>query len=204
MERRKLIQTISAIPVVGALLAFMSPIYRVLRPTAKAFDFTRPVDQIDLRSQRIAFVDELEEDWATVEFVYRQVNVEYSARGQQINSVPGYITRIPDEFVSGDLPEDRYYCLQRICPHLGCTFNYVDEAQDVRNEYNFPQAADHPYYCCPCHLSVYDPIEMAEIDGEPARGKVVSGPAPRPPRRFVIEIRGNEIYISGMEGGGIA
>jgi len=204
MDRRKILQALSAVPVLGALLAFMSPIYRVLRPTAKAFEFTRPVDRVDLQAQRVAFVEELEEDWATIDFVYRQANVEYSARGQQISSVPGYITRIPDRYVTGDSPEDRYYCLQRICPHLGCTFNYVDQADDVRNEYNFPQAEDHPYYACPCHLSVYDPVGIAEVDGEDARGKVVSGPAPRPPRRFIIEVRGNEIYVSGMEGGGIA
>jgi Rieske Fe-S protein len=69
--------------------------------------------------------------------------------------------------------------------------------------YNYP-GADNPLFACPCHLSVYDPLQTQEVAGAQIRGKVVSGPAPRPPRIFEYDIKGDKLVITQLEAGGIA
>jgi Rieske Fe-S protein len=51
---------------------------------------------------------------------------------------------------------------------------------------------------CPCHLSIYDPADPA------MPGRVLSGPAPRPPRTFFYTVSGGQILAKYVEPGGIA
>lgn len=48
-----------------------------------------------------------------------------------------------------------------------------------------------PVLVCPCHASIFD-----LSDG----GKVLFGPAPRPPDRFKFRIEGEKIVVTGLEG----
>jgi Rieske Fe-S protein len=59
-------------------------------------------------------------------------------------------------------------------------------------------------FACPCHLSVYDPLQTQVVDGKPVKGKVVSGPAPRPPRVFNFKEEGTKLVIESVESGGIS
>ncbi len=81
----------------------------------------------------------------------------------------------------------------RICPHLGCIFNFVKDPSECAKGYNFKP--DGPVFACPCHLSVYDIAQG---------GKVVSGPAPRPPRHFDVKKEGDQYRVVSLEAGGIA
>jgi Rieske Fe-S protein len=116
----------------------------------------------------------------------------------------------------------------RICVHLGCVFNYFGpkphagltpaqiaqgpndknwkEFNDVvRQNYNYPGAKpDQGYFACPCHFSVYD-LDAFDPAHDNKLGKVVSGPAPRPPRFFFFEVNdAGEIIAKGVESGGVA
>ncbi len=57
---------------------------------------------------------------------------------------------------------------------------------------------------------MYDPTRTTDIAGTVAgkpfdklRGKVVSGPAPRPPRTMAFDIKDGKILITDTEGGGV-
>src|SRR5262249_21214570 len=95
-----------------------------------------------------------------------------------------------------------FIIVNRICPHMGCVFNFLPDPAEAA-AYNYP-SAKNPLFACPCHLSVYDPLQTQEVDGKAIRGKVVSGPAPRPPRMFQYEIKGEQLVITSLEAGGIA
>jgi Rieske Fe-S protein len=87
---------------------------------------------------------------------------------------------------------------------MGCVFNFLPDPKEAAS-YNYPQAT-HPLFACPCHLSVYDPLQYQSpgTGGPDIRGKVVSGPAPRPPRQFQWKIEGSKLLITEAESGGIS
>ena len=119
----------------------------------------------------------------------------------------------------------------RICVHLGCVFNYFgpqpkpdapptavaagpSPATDaywnqynsvVIANYNYPGAQPNQgYFSCPCHFSVYD-LKQFDPANDGKLGKVVSGPAPRPPRFFFFELKENgDVLAKGVESGGVA
>lgn len=58
------------------------------------------------------------------------------------------------------------------CTHLQCAVNWVDASGK---------------FMCPCHGSVFD-----------IKGNVVSGPAPRPLHRRVIQVQGDTVMVGGI------
>jgi len=54
----------------------------------------------------------------------------------------------------------------------------------------FNHQTDSPALTCACHLSVFDPRQG---------GKAVSGPAVRPLPRVRLEVRGDQLYATGIE-----
>jgi Rieske Fe-S protein len=61
-----------------------------------------------------------------------------------------------------------------------------------------PKERQHALMACPCHLSIYDPGDST------MPGRVLSGPAPRPPRTFYYTLDGDRILVKLVEPGGIA
>lgn len=116
--------------------------------------------------------------------MFKQTYKEYNPEGMEVRKIPGFVVKLPD----GDV-----VAYSRICPHLGCIFNFVKDPQECLKGYNYLPKG--PVFACPCHLSVYDIAQG---------GKVVSGPAPRPPRRFDVQKDGDNIKIVSLEAGGIA
>jgi arsenite oxidase small subunit len=89
----------------------------------------------------------------------------------------------------------QFVCYSRICPHMGCIFAYVPDPHEAAKGFNYTPPKGDPVFACPCHLSVFDPLQQ---------GAVVSGPAPRGPRTFAFENKGDNIVITNIESGGIA
>ncbi len=117
--------------------------------------------------------------WEKVEFSY--------ARGPQV--YPGIAVRLPDKpDAAAGLPE--IYAACRVCPHQGCLFNYeVDYSKigDITGS-----TLNNPVFFCRCHMSIFDPAQ---------KGKVISGPANRPPWSFSLRLDNNELIIEGVEKG---
>lgn len=112
--------------------------------------------------------------------------------------------RLPWGWVRGEtlqFEESDIIVFSRICPHLGCIYNYVADFREITAGYGGyapPKERQHALMGCPCHLSIYDP-------GDPKQpGKVLSGPAPRPPRTFFYQISEERIVVDRVEPGGIA
>jgi len=66
------------------------------------------------------------------------------------------------------LKSGEFVAYSAVCKHRGCTVAYEDSK-----------------LACPCHGSVYDPANGAEV---------VAGPAPQPLDDIPVEVRGGQVY----------
>ena len=141
----------------------------------------------------------------------------------------GPVASNPDSKLTADgIEKGQIAVFSRICVHLGCVFNYFGPkpkpglpkaviAQGptsqnwtqlnnvVQSNYNYPGAKPNQgYFSCPCHFSVYD-LDQFDPAHDDKLGKVVSGPAPRPPRFFFFALDlANNVIVKGVESGGVA
>jgi nitrite reductase/ring-hydroxylating ferredoxin subunit len=79
-----------------------------------------------------------------------------------------------DSCVLVRLGEGEFVAFSQKCTHLSCAV--------------IPRP-DHGVFHCPCHEGVFDLRS----------GRVLAGPPPRPLPRIVLDIRGDEIYATGVE-----
>lgn len=218
MNRRDFLKLIVSIPVLGALALFVSPIFRYLRPSSGPLADTRietkgpltewqgesglftPPDMPKAKRQVTFDLAQFANPWDFQPFTFEQQSKEYTFRHFQASKIPGFVVRLPKDQDKDGQPA--FIIVSRICPHMGCVFNFLPDPAEAA-AYNYPQAKN-PLFACPCHLSVYDPLQTQEVGGVAKRGKVVSGPAPRPPRQFDFHISGNQLIVTALEAGGIA
>ncbi len=182
-SRRIFLKTAAGIPLAVTFGLLASPLLRYLRPTLKPLDVFGQSDQPQVE-EAVSFKDsDFPEPWTCLPFMFKQSYLEYNPEGKESRPIPGFIVKLP----SGDV-----VAYSRICPHLGCIFNFVKDPVECSKGYNFtPQG---PVFACPCHLSVYDIANG---------GKVISGPAPRPPRHFDVKKEGDSYKVVSLEAGGI-
>lgn len=182
--RRTVLKTFAAVPVALTLGVAGTLTLRYSKPTARPLDLFGPPDA-PTPAKDVVFSDaDFPEAWTCREFTFQQNFVQFNPEGNEVGNIPGYIVKLP----KGDI-----VAYSRICPHLGCVFRFVEDPAECEKDFNY--RPNGPVFACPCHLSVYDIAQG---------GKVVSGPAPRPPRKFIIERSGNEISIVDVEQGSIA
>lgn len=219
MNRRDFLKIIVGIPVLGGLAMFASPLFRYLRPssgplitteidTGKTLDVTKWQGKAGLvkppdlpeKEKEISFaLSDFPGPWSSQTFTFGQLSKEYSFKHFQTTKIPGYVVRLDSDQPDG---KPDFIIVSRICPHMGCVFNYLPDPAEAA-AYNYP-GAKNPLFACPCHLSVYDPKQKQDVSGKEIRGKVVSGPAPRPPRAFEWKIDGDKLVIVAAELGGIS
>jgi len=203
------LKALTAIPVIGGVIAILSPLFRYLKPNDKPWGiFTIQPDLPAGGAQVVGKVSQLAKPWDSFYFTYVQKFVQYDPERSEASNVPGVAIRLPkkvkfvnsDGFVGFD-GETEIVLFSRICPHLGCIYNYVSDWREVSAGYGGfrpPDWEEHALMACPCHFSIYDP----EYPGDP--GNVISGPAHRGARYFKFEIRGDDIVVTGAEVGAIA
>ncbi len=187
------LRALGAIPILGTAFAASSPLVRFFRPTVKPYEISPPPDVGEGGELVVAKASELTQAWDYRYFLYTLRLPEYTPRGAQHKQVPGVVVRLPEG------AGDDFMVISRICPHLGCIFNYERDPKGVLEHCNYP--ATGPQFCCPCHFSVYDPLQK---DAQGRRGKVISGPAPRAPFQFAWRLEGDDIVVYGMEEGSTA
>lgn len=211
VDRRSLLRGLTAIPILAMAGGLGTAILSYLRPTLRPLEFPQAEKPIN-KPFEVASLTEFAKPYDFKEFVFRQETVEYTSRGKQATDIPGFVVRIPN----GEIPASvgdagrlrsgyavaqfggQTYSLvvvSRICPHLGCIFQYHEPAT-VCSDFNFC-GGDNNLFACPCHLSVYDPTQTQDAGGTLLPGRVVSGPAPRPPFPFAFAIEGDKIVIQG-------
>ncbi len=211
IDRRTVLRAITAIPILAVLGGIGAALLSYLKPTWKPLAF--PATEKPLNKDLMAAtLEEFPNEYDFKAITFTQTTVEYSARGKQATDVPGFIVRIPagkmDPATVGvgpaglrrgfgemDYKGQKYaiVAVSRICAHLGCIFEY-HTPQEVCAGFNYC-GAKNPHFSCPCHLSVYNPVESQDVNGVLLAGHVVSGPAPRTPYPFDFEFKDNQIII---------
>lgn len=223
LKRRRFLKLATAAPVAAALAALASPLLRLLKPNVERLDPLPPDPEIGLLAPTIhdrprgeaivaANLSEVSKPWDFKYFVFAQRYPQYTPEGFKVANVPGVVIRLPYKIrlplgwaqSIGKEPkviESDLIVFSRICPHLGCIYNYVPNYKEITAGYGGyapPPQRQHALMGCPCHLSIYDPADQQ------TPGRVLSGPAPRPPRTFLFEIQGQNIVVTDVEPGGIA
>lgn len=214
IDRRRFLKLTMEVPALAGLVAIVSPLLRFLKPNVEKFRIYAPIVHDAPRGETMvaAMLSEVAKPWDFRYFVFTQKYPQYTSEGFKAANVPGVVVRLPgkirlpldwakDVGIQPRITESDIVIFSRICPHLGCIFNYVPNWREVTAGYGGYIPAprrQHALMACPCHLSIYDP---ADPD---VPGRVLSGPAPRPPRTFTFEVRGEDIVVTAVEPGGIA
>lgn len=222
IHRRRFLKLVTAVPILGALAAVVSPLLRFLKPNVEKFKIYAPTTQDVPRGETViaGTLSEVAKPWDFKYFVFTQKYPQYTPQGFRAASVPGLVVRLPIKLTLYDPATGRgplawareinkvpkvttseIVVFSRICPHLGCIFNFVENWKEIQagyGGYTPSPERQHALIGCPCHLSIYDPADPK------VPGRVLSGPAPRPPRTFLFEIQGENIVVTDVEPGGIA
>jgi Rieske Fe-S protein len=214
IDRRRFLKLAAGLPLIGGLVAFGSPLLRYLKPNVDPFAIITPTTHDAATGEPVvaASLSELAKPWDYKYFVFTQKYPQYTPEGFKTQAVPGVVIRLPNKIrlpwqwvrATGEQPqfeENEIIAFSRICPHLGCIYNFVPEWREVTSGYGGympPEGQRHALMACPCHLSIYDPADPIQP------GRVVSGPAPRPPRTFFYKITEQRILIERVEPGGLA
>ena len=217
VDRRVFLKLLLSVPILGALSLFASPLFRYLRPTSgpitqTALDTKGPITDWEgngglfsapdepFREREISFaLSDFPTPWSSQTFTFGQKSREYSFNQYQSIRIPGFVVRLPKDQADG---KPNFVVVSRICPHMGCVFNFLPDPLKAA-DYNYNQAKN-PLFACPCHLSVFDPLQTQDVGSAKVVGKVVSGPAPRPPRGFEWSIQGDRLVVIAVERGGIS
>jgi|LakMenEpi03Aug12_release.lakeMendotaPanAssembly.Ray.scaffolds.fasta_scaffold606232_2 Rieske Fe-S protein len=199
-ERREILKGLLALPVIGAISSlFISPFVRYLKPSSGPLATMEVMKTPDkpLAVTEVAFgLNEFPEPWSFKYFMFQEANREYTSVAEQIKTIPGAAVRLPSN-TDGN-PD--FVVFSRVCPHLGCVFNFVPQEDEVAKGYNYTPKPGQKVFACPCHLSVYDPMQT----DSKGQGKVVSGPAPRSPFKFNFAVDNSQLVIKSLESGGIS
>jgi Rieske Fe-S protein len=113
-------------------------------------------------------------------------------RGPRVTSFPGYVIRFPEAVGRKLNLKLNLYAISRICPHEGCQLNFHKERSEISGPLPISEFAN-PMLFCPCHQSVFDLAQG---------GKVLTGPAPRPPWVFDFVVQKGRVIIKDLEPGG--
>ncbi len=128
---------------------------------------------------RVSSVEGLEAPWKFRYFEYPITQ----------GSLYAVIIRVPGPVAGGiSVGDTHFLALSRICTHLGCTVNFVDNPEVGAIAYNF--RFDNPFLGCPCHFGAFDPMQA---------GKAIYGPPRYPLPRIQLEEEQGVLYATGHE-----
>lgn len=178
LSRRALLERWWVLPVAGTLGAFGYMGWYATRVTFGKARVGEPEFQPG-EPLRVAPRSALGKDWEEVHFTYA--------------GRPCTLLRLPAAVPGGlSVGEVHYAAFSRICTHLGCTVNLVRDPEVLAFAYNYrpPPGQNHPELGCPCHFSVFDPLKA---------GEAVFGKANAPLPRVQLELRGEDLYATGIE-----
>ncbi len=178
VERRTLITWLWRLPVLATLGAvgwgaWEAYYVHFSKVTPRTPDF------VPVSPQRIASLGELDDLWSAAPFTLTTPAGE----------TPALAFRVPVAVPGGlSVGERHYLAFSRVCTHLGCPVSLRRDLGTLEVAFNY--RAEHPVLACPCHLSVFAPLEA---------GKAVSGPAREPLPRVQLAVQGEALVAVGRE-----
>ena len=174
-ERRAVIKWLWRVPVLATLAAAG---WGVREAYDVHFNKARPDENPTFAPkapQRVAALTEFQEVWSAVPFV--------------LEGTPALALRLPEPIAGGlELNGNHYVAFSQVCTHLGCLVNLNDNLEAINFAFNY--RTEHPALVCPCHLSVFAPLES---------GRAVSGPAVEPLPRVQLSVEGDALFAVGLE-----
>ncbi|MBK7746460.1 MAG: Rieske (2Fe-2S) protein [Candidatus Obscuribacter sp.] len=191
-SRRRVLKFIAAAPMTLTFAFLGDGLLRYIKPTMKPFGVFDPADMPAGTGREVFSTSDFPAPWTCIPFIFRQQHVEFNSEKQVIKEIPAFAIR---------LAGDEIVAYSRRCPLRGCILNF---RSNPRNCGCHPQRvrccecaveADNPVLFCPCDLSVFDLTQG---------GRVIQGPAPRPPRKFQLHRQGDLIAIGNLECGYIS
>ena len=178
VERREVVRWLWRLPVLAALGGAGWGVWEAYRVHFSKVDAGAPAF-VPLTPQRVAGLNELAEPWSAVTFELQ------TAAG----TTPALVLNVP-EAVPGGLghANQHFLAFSRVCTHQGCPVGLQRDLETLAVAFNY--RTDAPALACPCHLSVFAPLQA---------GRAVSGPAREPLPRVQLEARGTELWAVGLE-----
>lgn len=178
VERREVVRWLWRLPVLAALGGAGWGVWEAYRVHFSKVDPDAPAF-VPLTPQRVAALDELADPWSAITFELR------TAAG----TTPALALRVPEAVPGGiELSNQYFLAFSRVCTHQGCPVALQRDLETLAVAFNY--RTDTPALACPCHLSVFAPLQA---------GKAVSGPAREPLPRVQLEARGDELWAVGLE-----
>lgn len=190
VSRRTILKFAAGAPLLLTFGLAASPLARFLKPTMKPGEFFQEADIPGPTIKPTFSMADFPYDWTAIPFLFHLRYVVFNPEQEDIRTVPGFAIRIGDEIVA----------YSRRCPWLGCHLNFKAEMccgciENTVQKCNCAMIKSNPVLVCPNDHSTFDLLQD---------GKVVFGPARRPPRRFNVERTGDLITIKGLQLGSIA
>ena len=186
LSRRAILRMVIGVPLLASLGVVASPLVRYFRPTMKAGNFFQPAD-MPIADQSVKFEPgDLPEKWVCIPFLVKMRYAVFSPQRFEFREVPAFILR--DE-------QDKIVAYSRICPYC----KHSQPINFVRDTSELPSGpySKYPVLRCPCACdeSTFDLND---------NGRVLSGPATRPPRKLSVSFDGGYYRIVGFEQGMIS
>jgi len=178
VERRALLTWLWRLPVLATLAGVGWGAWEAYHVH---FDKVQPdaPDFVPVATQRVASLRELKPLWSSAPFTLTDAS----------GDTPALALHVPEAVAGGvSVRGQHYLAFSRVCTHLGCPVSLSRNLEALAVAFNF--RTKHPALACPCHLSVFSPLEA---------GKAVSGPARDPLPRVQLEHRGDALFAVGLE-----
>jgi Rieske Fe-S protein len=193
-SRRQILKFIAAAPLALTFGLTCEALMRFAKPTMRPFGLFDPADLPTSSAPEDVFqLSDFPEPWTCLSFLFHMKITEFNPEQQEIRKVPAFAIRLQGHEI---------VAYSRICPVRGCGFlNYVVKPSNYHC--GCVPASEH---CC-CASDVANPVLICPCDGSTFDlahdGRVIRGPATRPPRKFELDRKGNTIAVVSLEVGGI-
>lgn len=189
VSRRTLIKLAAGAPMVITFGMLVSPLMRILKPTMKPGGFFQSSDVPTAKNIIEYNISDFPTDWTSKTFDFNLKYVVFNPEQESIHKIPGIVVRLSaDEFVA----------YSRKCPNWkGCILNYKTEmccgcVKSITDNCSCRKKRKNPVLVCPKHYNTFDLMQ---------EGRIVAGPAPRPPWQFNVVRKGDLITIDQFESG---
>lgn len=193
-SRRQFLKVMAAAPLIIPFGLAASPLMRYLKPTMSPLGFFDAADQPGSSEDVYFKLNDLPTEWTCLPFMFHMKVTEFNPEQQEIREIPGFIVR---------LSKDKIVAYSRICPKVHgyrCILNWV---QNPNRNCGCAPTAER---CC-CFVNVSNPVLMCSCTNTAFdlanEGRVIHGSAPRPPRKFDLERRGDKIAVVRLEPGAV-
>jgi Rieske Fe-S protein len=190
--RRQILKFIAAAPLTLTFGFAGEGLMRFAKPSMKPFGFFDPADMPTGTGKEVFSVKDFPAPWTCIPFMYRMKITELNQERHVFRDIPAFAIRLTG-------PEIVAY--SRICPRDGGILYYRANPRNCGCHKELTRCcgcaieADSPVLVCSNDLSVFDLAHG---------GRVIQGPAPRPPRKFQLDRDGDRIAVVSLELGAIS